>query len=817
MSNKTTLKNTFTHRMAKLERSARIGWWETDSNKEFIIVSEYLVDLFNLETPYVTLSILRKYIVPEYQRDILFELILARKSHYFNQTFQVQSRYGKIWIKAELSGEEQIGNNQSILLGYIQYIDMPETNGNTRKRLANLLNQQNMISRSLLSLLHTNDMEEIIPEILTDMVHYFNASKAYLMKTNQESQCFHCIKEVKNSPELASIKDVTPISFHQLGTNILNRLSNGQPIILSETGELPEDAHFIKSIFHNHNVRSAMLIPIHIDGFWGYAGIDIINRSRKWSNEDYKWFSSIIYIISLCTELHHAGKKTIQEKENLLQAQNALEKSEKILRNLYNNFPVGIELYDKNGILIDMNDKDVMMFGGQKKEDILGINIFDHPILLPEIKEKMRKREPVNFTSSFDCSMLPGYYRSLKNQPFELTTKISYLYNKQGELTNYMFINIDNLDTINAYKKIQEFEAYFAMIADYAKVGYYKWNPIAKEGFAIAQWFKNLGVPVAHELKDIKSQYINLHPDDLADIAQFYANAIIGKQKSFSKEIRIRKKDGKTYWLRSYKMVKTYNPENAYIEIVGMNFDITELKEVERKLIVARDKAQEADKLKTNFLANMSHEIRTPLNAIVGFSDILVEVDDEEEKKEYIDLVRKNSDLLLKLINDILDLSRIEAGKYEFIFEDVELYSLCHNAVESFNINPKENVNIHCNELTPFILHSDRNRLLQVINNLLSNALKFTNNGHINLNYIVLQDHVRFEVKDTGRGIPLDKCKKIFERFEKLDSFTQGTGLGLSICQQIIDKLNGEIGVSSVLGEGSTFWFTIPYTLIHNE
>ena len=264
-------------------------------------------------------------------------------------------------------------------------------------------------------------------------------------------------------------------------------------------------------------------------------------------------------------------------------------------------------------------------------------------------------------------------------------------------------------------------------------------------------------------------------------------------------------------------MVKTYNPENAYIEIVGMNFDITELKEVERKLIVARDKAQEADKLKTNFLANMSHEIRTPLNAIVGFSDILVEVDDEEEKKEYIDLVRKNSDLLLKLINDILDLSRIEAGKYEFIFEDVELYSLCHNAVESFNINPKENVNMHCNELTPFILHSDRNRLLQVINNLLSNALKFTNNGHINLNYIVLQDHVRFEVKDTGRGIPLDKCKKIFERFEKLDSFTQGTGLGLSICQQIIDKLNGEIGVNSVLGEGSTFWFTIPYTLIHNE
>lgn len=810
MNNKTT-NDTFICRTSKLEKSARIGWWETDSSKKNIIVSEFLVHLFDLDSQYVNLSTLRKHIVPEYQRDILLELMLAKKKSYFKQTFQMHSRYGKIWVKAELSGEESCKNGDSILFGYVQQIDMPDTNETTQSKLKRLLRQQDAISRSLLSLLHSSNMKEVIFEILTDLIYYFNASKVYLMKTDFEKQSFHCVNEVKSSPKLDSVKDVHPIEFQSFGHELFKKLSDGKPVILHDIDELPQDSHRIKEILNHHQVRSIMLIPIHIDGFWGYAGIDIIKKNRHWSNEDYKWFSSLIHIISLCTELHRAGLKAKQEKEYLIRTQSALEKSERILRNLYDNFPVGIELYDKDGFLVDMNDKDVSIFGGRKKEDILGINIFDHPILLPEIKEKMRRRETVNFASSFDCSMLPGYYKSKKNQPFELTTKISYLYDKQGELTNYMFINIDNQDTVNAYKKIQEFEAYFAMIADYAKVGYYKWNPLTKEGFAIAQWFKNLGKHIANELKDIQSQYDNLHPDDLTDITQFYSNAIAGKQKSFSKDIRVFKEDGKTYWLRCYKMVKVYDPENNCIEIVGMNFDITELKEIEHKLIIAKEKAETADKLKTNFLANMSHEIRTPLNAIVGFSGILIETGNEEEKEEYAGLISKNSDLLLKLINDILDLSRIEAGKYEFIFENIELYSLCHNAVESFNITPKQNVKMICWENLPsFTLKTDKNRLLQVINNLLNNARKFTEKGSIEFGYEIHNKYIRFQVKDTGRGIPKDKLQKIFERFEKLDSFTQGTGLGLSICQQIIDKLNGEIGVESTLGKGSTFWFTIP-------
>lgn len=920
----TTAFNTLAKRLFRLEQSARIGWWETDDKKEKITVSEYLVHLFDLDSQTVDLSIFRMHIVPEYRRDILLELILSRESYHFNQIFQMHSRHGEIWVKAEIVGEENTGEGKSILFGYVQQIDDPKEDHASLNRVNNLLRQQNTISRSLLSLLHTHDMEEIIREILFDLVCHFKAGKAYLIKADLENGVFQCVSEMKKSPHLASVKEMYPIRFDQSGMWWVDKLSHGQPILLFGIGELPEEACFMKTLFENQGVRSAMLVPILINGFWGYAGVDVLEENRNWGSEDYKWFSSLIHIIGLCMELHQSGRKAQIEKEhleNLYQhlpmgyflikmvtdencisdfcivdannearlnflsdssegdsklgsevfgedfpallgsitrllketehsefvfyqassgkyyrtifyltqnkegvllmsditqnylAQSALEKSEEILRNLYDKFPVGIELYDKDGILVDMNDKDVTIFGGGlKKEDILGINIFDHPILLPEIKEKMRRRETVDFTSSFDCSVLAGYYDSQRSDTFELTTKISYLYDKHGELINYMFINIDNLDTVNAYKKIQEFEAYFSMIADYAKVGYYKWNPIKKEGFAIGQWFKNLGRPMAHTLHDIEEQYSNMHPDDLLEVKRFYIHAMTGKQKSFSKEIRILKEDGTIHWLRSYKMVKVYKPENDCIEIVGMNFDITQLKEVEQKLIVAKEKAETADQFKTTFLANMSHEIRTPLNAIIGFSDILAEVDEESEREEYRDLVRKNSDLLLKLVDDILDLSRIKVGKYEFVPENVELCALCSDAIDSINARPREAVEVYrSKKMRKFTLRTDRERLLQVINNLLGNAMKFTEKGTIELGYEIQDRQVKFYVKDTGIGIPPDRCEKVFERFEKVNSFVQGTGLGLSICRQIVDKMGGEIGVESKLGEGSLFWFTVPY------
>ena len=238
----------------------------------------------------------------------------------------------------------------------------------------------------------------------------------------------------------------------------------------------------------------------------------------------------------------------------------------------------------------------------------------------------------------------------------------------------------------------------------------------------------------------------------------------------------------------------------------------------EAELIEAKEKAEESDLLKSAFLANMSHEIRTPLNAIVGFSDLLVETEELEERQEYIKIVRENNDLLLQLISDILDLSKIEAGTFEFTNGDVDVYLLCEDIVRSMRMKAKGEVELVLDNHLP-VCHviSDRNRIHQVISNFVNNAMKFTSEGSIHVGYKLKDGELEFYVEDTGIGIEKEQLPHIFERFVKLNSFVHGTGLGLSICQSIVEQLGGRIDVDSEKGKGSRFWFTIPGVIVTEE
>ena len=506
------------------------------------------------------------------------------------------------------------------------------------------------------------------------------------------------------------------------------------------------------------------------------------------------------------------GIAETQEGIHIASAHQALQNSERILHNIYKNLPVGIELYDKDGQMVDLNKKDMEMFRISNKEDILGVNIFENPILPEEIKQKIKDNENADFTFRYDFSKINKYYQPNSTTGFiDLTTKVTTLYDHNHEPINYLLINVDKTEDTIAYNKIQEFESFFDLVGDYAKVGYAHFDALSRDGYALRSWYRNVGEEEGTPLPEIIGIHSHFHPEDRAVMIDFLDKVIKGESSKLSRDVRIRRADGNYTWTRVNVLVRNYQPQDNVIEMLCINFDITELKETERMLIGAKEKAEEADRLKSAFLANMSHEIRTPLNAIVGFSSLLEEAEDAEEKHLYATIIEENNKLLLQLISDILDLSKIEAGTFDIIPEQVDAQQLCNELLQSMQVRATEQVEILlAPELPELTFTSDKNRLYQVLLNFVTNALKFTSEGSIVIDYRINGNEVRFSVQDTGMGIEPEKQEAIFTRFVKLNNFIAGTGLGLPICQSIVTQLGGKIGVESEPGKGSCFWFTYP-------
>ena len=506
------------------------------------------------------------------------------------------------------------------------------------------------------------------------------------------------------------------------------------------------------------------------------------------------------------------GISEVQDGPDMASAYQALQYSERLLSNIFKYLPIGIELYDMDGVLVDLNDKELEMFHIEKKEDVLGINIFDNPIFPKEMKERLKKNEDADFTFRYDFSKVGSYYQNTQKQgTIDLMTKVTTLYNSEHQPINYLLINADKTETTVAYNKIQEFEEFFELVGDYAKVGYAHFNVLSGHGYAQKSWYRNVGEADETPLSGIFGTYRHFHPDDRALLIRFLDDARKGLTTKLSKEMRVLREDGTYTWTHVNLLVKKYAPQDRIIEIISINYDITELKRTEEMLVKARDKAEASDRLKSAFLANMSHEIRTPLNAIVGFSSLLTSTENAAEKELYNSLIGHNNKLLLNLINDVIDLSKIECGYLELRPDWVNLTELLDESVAEYVHQVPSGVEL----LTNYPAHDslvelDKLRIKQILSNFLSNALKNTTTGHVEVFYEVDHQSVRIGVKDTGRGIPQNMLEKIFERFEKLDSFAQGAGLGLPICKLIVEKMNGRILVDSQLGIGTTFIIELP-------
>jgi signal transduction histidine kinase len=311
-----------------------------------------------------------------------------------------------------------------------------------------------------------------------------------------------------------------------------------------------------------------------------------------------------------------------------------------------------------------------------------------------------------------------------------------------------------------------------------------------------------------------------IYKDDREKVKNKLKRISLGDEESTNNEFRLWWDIGEgrqLIWLRCYTSVYKRDKEGKPEILIGAAMIIDEQKKLEADLIQAKETAEHSNRLKSAFLANMSHEIRTPLNAIVGFSNILSETSNMNEREEYVKIIAENNKMLLQLIGDILDLSKIEAGTLDFFYEDVDINTLLSDLESTSKLHlEKREIEISFTERIPqFILFTDRYRLMQIMNNFMTNALKFTQKGYIHFGYRLQNENtVYFFLSDTGSGIPCDKREAVFDRFYKIDSFKQGTGVGLSICHSIVEKLGGTIGVDSELGKGSTFWFKIPYAKI---
>lgn len=788
-------------RLQQLVSMARIGWWEVDFDEGVYYCSEFVADLLGIEGNKISAKDFANLICENYRERILEEFRSFRMMEIYEQVFPIHSKYGMMWVSTKV-GEKRITKEGHVrVMGMLQCISRQRMNmqEQTVDRLNSLLSRLNGISKSLLDFLHSDDITLVINKILKEVLRQFQADRTYIFELDRKLHTEVCTYEiaVEGIKERKVLLSESSIDYASWWTG---QILAGDPIILFTLNLLPDSAGADKRRLEEYGVKSTMVVPLNSkDGVWGYIGVDMVREHRNWCNEDYQWFVSLGNIISICMELRRSESEARLEKA--------------YLQNIYKNLPAGIELYDKDGFMTDLNDKEMEIFGLRHKEDVIGLNLFDNPLLPQGLKDKLKAGAPIDMSFNYDFDRLDGYYSTSRTGTISLISKFAPLYDALGNLINILLINIDNTETTNAYSKIQDFEEFFTLIGNYAKVGYAHFNALKCDGYAVNSWYRNVGEKEGTPLNEIIKVHSHFHPDDRRMMLRFFDQVLIREASHLRRDVRILREDGTYTWTRVNVMVRDFRPEDGIIDMVCVNYDITELKETERKLIAARDKAEELDRLKSAFLANMSHEIRTPLNAIVGFSSLLTETEDMKDRKQYMAIVQENTELLLQLISDILDLSKMESGAFEFVKSDTDVNLLCSEIIRSLRMKVPAGVELVFEECLPGChVWADKNRLNQVISNFINNALKFTFSGSITLGYYRQTDgYLRFYVSDTGMGIPKNKIKTVFDRFVKLNSFVHGTGLGLSICKSLVEQMGGTIGVESEEGEGSCFWFTYPY------
>lgn len=646
-----------------------------------------------------------------------------------------------------------------------------------------------------------------INKILDLIRDEYNCSRVFVMQYDWEHYQQSCIMESVAENITRKFSSIKNLSLNDIPW-IIQRISSGIPVMINNMDMLPdyckEDE---KQFLIKNKINSLILLPVLSNEYVnGAFGITMEGENQyEWTLGDYQWLSA--YSATIQAFINSVDYNFIKDGALINKWRLNFEKISKV----YNLLPVGVFVYNKKGYLIDYNDKGGEIFAQTTPREYLGKNLFKDDIISEKFRNALLNYEDINITVDYQIkkeSWLIAGEKPVKN----LMVRVQYLYNPKGELEFYVIVVSDNTETRNLYHRIDDFKRLFNIVADYSNIGYVKYNLESQSGFTAGKWYSNLGEDESVPLNKIIGVYSHVHEEDRKKLIDVHRKIINRENSSFSGEIRVVMPDGKIKWL--HKCIIVEERSDSSLDFFEINFDITHYIEMEKRLHEAIFKAEESNRLKSAFLANMSHEIRTPLNAIVGFSNILAETDNLQEKQEFVKIINSNNDLLLQLINEILDLSKIESGAIEFHYADVEINQALQEVAQLARLNlSNDKVSVVLETALPSCkIVTDRTRFTQLVMNLVNNAIKFTEQGSIRIGYNLPQkDNIYFYVSDTGIGIQEPVSKHIFERFMKANPQTSGTGLGLTICSTIVEKLGGKIGFDTKEGEGSTFWFTLPY------
>lgn len=685
------------------------------------------------------------------------------------------------------------------------------------------------------------DLKEIISQILTVLLgeednaieistrlllEYFDADQVYIALFDDKQEKIFFLQKSLSDLDATTLTDLKELPYEEVPWTV-QCIKQKIDIVCDDLSQLPPEADIDRRLLvEKQKLKSMLILPLVLqDKAQGAIGFDFSRNTHYWTEKEISDLRIIVRALAILTDRKQAHKE--------------LEESHKYLSELatkfksfFDNMPLGVELYDAQGNLLDANKADLDIFGSDLKE-LLGINLFDNPNMTEQMLHDIR-----NGSNGFTLTG-PYQFKKVKEDSYYHSTygqQTKYIEAKGMSLTDPLFGHIGYLlivsDLTESQQKTELLKNNLAML-----------KAILLDGYSIVGEYdpQKGSLYVDPKLNDYanKSHIFNYVENNSLSFKEMFKyssfpkiedtplhNVVSGKEEqcSFVCNIREKEPDGgnNSIWLHINALAYTVLQPKKVRRIICHLKDVTDKKELEERLRKSEEesrlaeleklKAQEADKLKSAFLANMSHEIRTPLNAIIGFSSLLLDSEDLEERKTFSEIISKNNDLLLRLITDILDFSKIESGALEYNIAPANIKEIVSEQYKVHSLKIPQNISLiyDIDSLPDVIIHTDQKRVTQVLSNLITNAIKFTRQGSITLSYKQTDREVTIEVTDTGIGIPSNKQKAIFDRFVKLDSFQQGTGLGLTICKTIVEALKGKIGMHSALGAGSCFWFTLP-------